>query len=237
MAKQGIALVQCAILAAMVVSATVRPAQAQAKPESYPVAAPADQYLIPDRDSEIQLARSAAPASISGEAEVLVLGRDGYSTAAKGSNGFTCLVERGFAAASDDAVFWNPKIRGPICVNAPAAKTYLPTVLFKARLALAGKSRTEIAAAVKSALASGKLPALAPDAMSYMMSKDQYLSDDGVHWHPHLMFFAPGDAVKMWGGNLAGSPTLATTDPEDGITILMVVVDHWSDGTPAAHAH
>jgi hypothetical protein len=209
---------------------------AQTKPESYPVAAPLSQYFIPDRASEIELARSAAPASISGEAEVLVLDRDGYTTAVKGSNGFTCLVERGWAAATDDPVFWNPKVRGPICVNAPAERTYLPTVLLKARLVLAGKSRAEISQAVKSALAGKKLPALEPDAMSYMMSKQQYLSDDGVHWHPHMMWFVPGDAEKMWGGNLPGSPTLATADPEDGMTILMITVDHWSDGTPAPHA-
>ena len=180
MAKKGKRLVHCVVLAAVVLPGAARPASAQTKPESYPVAAPLSQYLISDRASEIGLARSAAPASISGQAEVLVLGRDGYTTAAKGSNGFTCLVERGFAAATDDPVFWNPKVRGPVCVNAPATRSYLPTVLFKARLALAGKSRTDISQAVKSALASRKLPALEPNAMSYMMSSQQYLSDDGV---------------------------------------------------------
>jgi hypothetical protein len=53
-----------------------------------------DQYLIPDEKAEIALARSAAPASISDKAEVMVLRRDGYATAVKGSNGFTCIVER-----------------------------------------------------------------------------------------------------------------------------------------------
>jgi hypothetical protein len=236
MAKNRKGFVSCVVLAGVVLASAGRPGSAQTKPESYPVAAPLSQYFISDRASEIELARSAAPASVSGEAEVLVLGQDGYTTAVKGSNGFTCLVERGWAAASDDPVFWNPRIRGPICVNAPAARSYLPTVLFKARLVLAGKSRAEISEAVKSALAGKKLPALEPNAMSYMMSKEQYLSDEGVHWHPHMMWFVPGDAVKSWGGNLAGSPTFATTDPEDGMTILMVTVDHWSDGTPAAHA-
>jgi hypothetical protein len=236
MAKKGMVLVHCVVLAGVVLSGAIRPGCAQTKPESYPVAAPLSEYRISDKASEIELARSAAPPSISGEAEVLVLDRDGYTTAVKGSNGFTCLVERGWAAATDDPVFWNPRIRGPICVNAPAAKTYLPTVLLKARLVLAGKSRTEVSHAVKSALASGKLPALEPNAMCYMMSQQQYLSDDGVHWHPHMMWFVPGDAAKAWGDNLPGSPTFATTDPEDGMTIFLVVVDHWSDGTPAAHA-
>ena len=40
--------------------------------------------------------------------------------------------------------------------------------------------------------------------MCYMMSKHQYLNDQGMSWHPHLMFFVPGDAAKSWGGNLPG---------------------------------
>jgi len=60
----------------------------------YPSMAAVEQYLISDENSEIELARSAAPASISGNAEVLILRRDGYTTAAKGTNGFVCIVER-----------------------------------------------------------------------------------------------------------------------------------------------
>ena len=103
--------------------------------------APIDQYLMPDESSEIALARSAAPKSVSDEAEVLVLGRDGYKTAVKGKNGFVCLVERSWTAPSDDPDFWNPKIRSPICFNAPAVRTYLPITLMKTQLVLAGKSK------------------------------------------------------------------------------------------------
>lgn len=54
--------------------------------------APLEQYLIQDRKAEIALAQSAAPESISRDAEVLVLGRHGYETAVKGKNGFVCIV-------------------------------------------------------------------------------------------------------------------------------------------------
>ena len=47
--------------------------QAQVEQAPYPNMAPFDQYLIPDEKAEITLARSAAPASISREAEVMVL--------------------------------------------------------------------------------------------------------------------------------------------------------------------
>jgi sec-independent protein translocase protein TatC len=51
------------------------PGAAQAEKAPYPAMAPLDEYLIADENSEIALARSAAPASISDGAEVMVLGR------------------------------------------------------------------------------------------------------------------------------------------------------------------
>ena len=90
-------------------------ARAQAEKARYPAMAPLDLYLAPDENSEIALARSAAPASISDAAEVMVLGRAGYRTAVKGSNGFLCIVERSWGAATNDPDFWNPKVRAPIC--------------------------------------------------------------------------------------------------------------------------
>jgi len=122
----------------------------------YPRMAPLDQYLMEDRGSEIALARSAAPESISRDAEVLVLGRHGYETAIKGTNGFVCLVERSWTAPIDDPGFWNPKGRAPICLNAAAARSYLPRTIKKTDLILAGRTKAQmveaIAAAVDSAL-------------------------------------------------------------------------------------
>ena len=208
------------------------PARAQAAKAPYPAMAPLDQYLIPDEKAEIALARSAAPASISDAAEVMVLRRDGYATAAKGSNGFVCIVERSWGKATDDPEFWNPKMRAPHCFNPAASRTFLPIFLQKTKLVLAGKSRAQVLAATTSALDRGELPALAPGAMCYMMAKQQYLSDDDKSWHPHLMFFVSGDAVKSWGANLPGSPVIAGDDPEERVTVFMVVAGTWSDGTP-----
>src|SRR6476660_690926 len=109
-----------------------RQARAQAeKPAAYPAMAQVDSYLIADRDSEIALARSAAPASISDGAEVMVLGKSGFTTAVKGTNGFLCVVERSWGAASDDPEFWNPKVRSPICFNPAATRTFATIFLMK----------------------------------------------------------------------------------------------------------
>ena len=207
--------------------------QAQAEKSSYPAMAPLDQYLMPDVNSEIALARSGAPASISDAAEVMVLGPQGYTTAVKGTNGFLCVVERSWGAATDEPEFWNPKVRAPICFNSAAATTFVPIFLMKTKLVLAGKSTTEVAAATASALEKKELPALEPGAMCYMLAKQQYLNDRGKSWHPHLMFLVPGDAAKSWGADLPGSPVMAADDPEERVTIFMVLVGKWSDGTPA----
>jgi len=211
-------------------------AGAQAENAPYPSMAPLDRYLIPDQNAEIALARSAAPASISDAAEVMVLGRAGYATAVKGTNGFLCLVERSWGAATGQSDFWNPKLRAPICFNPPAARTFAPIFLMKTKLVLAGKSKTEIVQATASALDRKELPALEPGAMCYMMSKQQYLGDRDMRWHPHLMFFVVGNAEKSWGANLPGSPVIAADDPEERATIFMVWVGKWSDGTPAPQA-
>ena len=211
----------------------LRCAAAQAAKGPYPVMAPVDQYLIPEEKAEIAMARSAAPASISDAAEVMALRRDGYATAVKGSNGFICIVERSWANATDDPEFWNPNIRAPHCFNAAAASTFLPIFLKKTKLVLARKSQAQVLAAVTSALDRKELPALAPGAMAYMMAKQQYLNDNGKSWHPHVMFFVSGDAVKSWGANLAGSPVIAAKDPEQRVTTFMVLVGTWPDGTPA----
>jgi hypothetical protein len=204
----------------------------------YPNMAPLDQYLMADRNAEIALARSAAPASISGDADILILGRHGYETAVKGKNGFVCIVERSWSAPIDDPNFWNPKLRGPLCLNAPAARSYLPLTIKKTELVLAGQSKAQMADNIKAALDKKELPGLEPGAMCYMLSKQGYLDDRAGPWHPHLMFFVPQTDAQTWGANLTGSPMLATEDAGDRLTIFMVPVAQWSDGTadsPGAH--
>jgi hypothetical protein len=67
------------------------------------------------------------------------------------------------------------------------------------------------------------------------MSKSGHLNDHDGHWHPHLMFFVRGDHDAAWGANLPGSPVFASTDPLDQVTIFMVPVRRWSDGTDDTH--
>jgi len=207
------------------------PAKAQDAKTPYPSMAPLEQYLMEDHNAEIALALSAAPQSISADADVLVLGRHGYETAIKGKNGFVCLVERSWTAPYGDPGFWNPKGRAPICLNAPAARTYLARTIKKTELVLAGRSKAQVFEAIAAAVAKKELPALETGAMGYMLSKQGYLSDRDGHWHPHLMFFVPQTDAAAWGADLSGSPIFSFDGSVEHMTTFLVPVRRWSDGT------
>ena len=194
---------------------------------TYPKMAPIEQYLM-DRTAEIALARSAAPESISGDAEVLVLGHHGFETAVKGKSGFVCIVERGWTAAADPD-FWNPKVRVPICDNAAAARSYLLRTIKTTDLVLAGRTKAQVDDAINAAVDKKELPAMEPGAMCYMMSKQGYGGDSAPHWPAHVMFFYSGLDPGTWGANLPGSPIMAVSDGK--LTEFAVGVGRWSDGT------
>ena len=234
MRKNHVKMIALAFALQIVLSDAGGQAVAQAGKAAYAAMAPLDQYLISDEKSEIALARSAAPGSISDGAEVMVLGREGYRTAEKGTNGFLCLVERSWGASTDQTEFWNPKIRAPHCFSAQATRSFAPIYLMKTRLVLAGKSKPEIAHATATALDKNELPALEPGAMAYMMSKQQYLNDRDKSWHPHAMFFSPGNMTKSWAADDPNSPVIVANDAEERVTILFVLADKWSDGTAAS---
>jgi len=209
------------------------PASAGGAAPRYERMAPLEEYLMSPKD-EIALARSAAPESVSAKATVLILESTGYETAVKGSNGFTCLVERGFMSPFSADEFWNPKMRGPVCYNPAASESILAYTLYRSRLAVAGHSREQLLEEVRGALKRKELPDPKPGAMSFMMSKHGYLGDTQGHWHSHLMFHVPKADAATWGANLPGSPvvldTRETPEPE---TIFLVPLARWSDGSAA----
>src|ERR1700680_3986609 len=127
-------------------------------------------YLTADRTAEIALARTAAPSNVSEKATVLVLTPNGYVEGVRGTNGFTCIVMRSFAAAPDDPQFWNTHISAPHCFNPPAARTVLPAILAQIDWALAGATPAELNARIEKAYAERRFTMPAAGAMAYMLS-------------------------------------------------------------------
>ena len=231
------AIISCTLLAVL---GAAHPARAQDVTAIYPKMAPIEQYLMADRDAEVALARSAAPDSIARHAGVLILGRHGFETAVQGTNGFVCIVGRGWTSAPD-AEYWNPKVRVPMCVNAAAARSYLLRITKLTELGLAGRTPAQAEKAVAAAVARKQLPPMAPGAMCYMMSKQGYGGDTAPHWPSHLMFFYSDTDPAAWGANLPGSPVIAIADPTEHLTQFVIPTAKWSDGTDdvsaAPHVH
>ena len=199
----------------------------------YTSMAPLHLYLD-DRDTEIALARSAAPDAISRDATIMVLTDHGYVTAVEGKNGFVCVVERAWMSPDDSPNFWNPKMRGPLCFNPPAARSILPSTIERTKMVLAGKSKEEIIAANKAAYDSKELPALEPGSMSYMMSKQAYLTANGGNL-AHVMVYTPHMDAASWGAAVPNSPVILNPQFKDvaPIDVWVISVGKWSDGTPA----
>jgi len=218
-------------------------AQAQdTKSAAYLAMAPVEQYRIANREAEIALARTAAPPSISADAEVLVLGSQGYEVAVKGKNGFVCFVERSWTAGFDDRQFWNPKLRAPNCFNPQAVHSVLPQYLERTTWVLAGDTRPQMIEKARAAFARHHFVTPEPGSISFMLSKEGYVSDDaGGPWLPHVMFFISSGKADDWAAGLNGSPVLGTNGAPFEPTVLFMPVRQWSDGSaapsPEEHHH
>lgn len=200
-------------------------AQQQAAESPYPSMAPIAQYRM-DRAAEIALARTAAPASISRDAEIVVLGAKNFEVAVPGKNGYVCAVGRAFAGPLNNPEFWNPKNRSPICLNPAAVRSLWPYAVKQTEMALAGASKGQIADAIRAAVAKKELGPPDVGSMAYMMSKEAYLTDRGGHNLAHVMFELPRNAIVQ------DEPDYFVSWDPAPVIEFNVPVGHWSDGTP-----
>ena len=201
--------------------------------QQYTSMAPLNLYMT-DRDTEIAMARSAAPEAISRDATVMVLTEHGYVTAVEGKNGFVCVVERAWMSPEDSADFWNPNMRGPICFNPQAARSILPATFERTKQVLAGKSKSEIIADNKRAYDEKQLPPLEAGSMSYMMSKKAFLTASGGNL-AHIMVYTPHADPATWGADTTNSPVMLNPQFKgaEPIDVWVISVGKWSDGSPA----
>lgn len=187
--------------------------------------APFSEYAM-SQQSEIALARSAAPGAVSMHATIEVLTPGGYEVAVKGDGDFVCMVLRGWSAAPDPVATRSAKIRGPACFDSVAARTVVPAEELKAKLGLAGKSPEEIGQQVTAQYKLGKLPKMEGAGFAYMWSANQQVGSGAAVWHPHMMVYAPYYENRFLGNNPVGSHT-APFVVGDGTpySIVMIAVD------------
>jgi hypothetical protein len=188
---------------------------------------PLAEYMMP-RDAEVALAKSAAPANISGHATIKVLTTSGYEVVHQGDNGFVCLVMRGWSAptytpAQFRNLVYDATVRAPICFDPAASRTVLPYYELRSKLGMQGKTPDQIAESVQAAYATGKLPRRESVSFAYMWSADQNLGSGIGAWHPHMMIFAPYYENSMLGGNEFGH-TLPQVSDDAGTPFTVVVI-------------
>jgi hypothetical protein len=195
-----------AVLAVYVFCA-VGVAAESAQDTNYP---PLADYLM-TADAETALAKSAAPANVSDRATLKLLTSSGYKVAHEGTNGFVCMVMRGFAAPTytppqlRDLVY-DAALRAPICFDPSAARTVMPFYELRTKLGMEGKVPEQIAAGLEAAYAKGELPKRNEVSFAYMWSASQNLGGGVGHWHPHMMVFSPYYENSMLGNNPFGAP-------------------------------
>ncbi|HTG61564.1 MAG TPA: hypothetical protein VMG63_19410, partial [Terriglobia bacterium] len=182
---------------------------------------------------------------------VLVLTPKGWETAVKGTNGFVCMAGPSWTASIDFYDVWSPKQRGAICLNPAAVRSILPIFSKLTQMTLAGvTSVKERIAGIQEAYAKKEIPPVEPGAMSYMMSKDAYLTHLGnSHNLCHVMFFLPIKDPAELDANDPDSPISSTSmwfpDPDKPdsplnkelppLRTVPIEVPYWSDGTLAFH--
>lgn len=227
--------ITCALLAIVLAFCAAAHGQTQQK-NPYPTMAPAAKYLMPNPAAEMTMARTAAPASVSAHATVLVLTKTGYVVGAKGINGWVCWVDRAWTSGFDDPEFWNWHNRSPQCANPLAVRSVLPQFLAHAKWALEGDTREQMEQKAKAAYANHQFTNPAPGSFSFMLSKESYLNDEVKGpWRPHVMFFIAKSQVASWAAGIEGSPILASPETFRAYQPLTIAIPvaHWSDGSPA----
>jgi hypothetical protein len=177
--------------------------------------------LLP-RGREIALARTAAPASVSRDATVMVLTPRGFEVAVKGTNGVTCVVNRS-----------HPLSLEPHCFDAEGSATILPMELRRTELLREGKSPDEVDREIAAGLLSGQYRLPRRPAMSYMMSAEQVLYDDeGKHvgrWQPHLMIYYPHLTSSDLGlASETSTDAAVVVDAGKAVSNVMIVVKDFS---------
>ncbi|MEM9598558.1 MAG: hypothetical protein AAGD06_30110 [Acidobacteriota bacterium] len=133
---------------------------------------------------EMDLALSAAPRHLRGEATVYLLEEEGYRKARRGSNNFTCIVNRD-----------HPRVLKPTCFDREGAATIVPKILEFGRLLMDGKPVEEIQDRIDRGFDDGTFLSPRRPGIAYMLSRynrPYNPSADRLGWFPpHVMFYAP----------------------------------------------
>jgi hypothetical protein len=165
------------------------------------------------RETQIKIARSAAPKEVSEKADVYILGKNGYELAAKGTNGFSCAIERERLDTME-----------PECYDREGSQSTFKARKFVEAQRAAGVSEENIEKAVTAGYKSGQFKAPSKPGITYMLSDSNYVFDpdakEVIHFPGHLMFYAPY-ATTATVGSGTGAPYIVHPGKPDALLIVV----------------
>lgn len=141
-------------------------------------------------DKEIELALEAGPMHLREHASAYVFGKDGYRQVRRGTNGFTCLINRDGNQNGDNDL-------KPTCWDAEGSRTIVPIVLRVGELIAKAASAEEIELDIGAGFASGRFSSPRRLGIAYML-RAELLFDPHTQqitktaFVPHYMIYAPG---------------------------------------------
>lgn len=145
------------------------------------------------RAEEVALAESAGLAHIVQDATIYALEKEGFVVARKGTNGFSCLVQRSIPGAQE-----------PLCLDKEGTEALLPRYLGLARLRAQGLSQAEVQRKLAEGFLSGKYRTPRRAVISYMLSCENWVpvsATQAIPYPPHIMFYVPNLTSADIGGN------------------------------------
>jgi hypothetical protein len=160
-------------------------------------AAMAKLNVVLPRAAEEQLALRGAPEHLRAGASIYVFGKQGFELSRKGTNGFTCLVNR-------DAFLYGGDQFKPTCWDAQGATTYVPVMLKVGELLARRASADAIKQAIDAGFADQTFRAPNTGGIAYMLAGDVDIDPSTGHvtrtaFPGHYMFYALGATSERLG--------------------------------------
>ncbi|MFL6299906.1 MAG: hypothetical protein ACJ71N_04815 [Terriglobales bacterium] len=165
------------------------------------------------QDVQIRIAKTAGPTDVAENANVYILGKNGYELAVKGTNGFSCAIERQM-----------PNTMEPECYDREGSRTTFLVRSFVEHQRAKGVSEEKIEQQIEAGYKSGKFKAPSKPGIVYMLSDSNYVFDPDskkiIHFPGHLMFYAPY-ATKQTVSSGAGAPYIVNPGKPDALMIVV----------------
>ncbi len=152
------------------------------------------------QDLETELALSAAPSHLRGQASVFLYDPEtGLRQSQAGSNGYTCFVARTDIEELANYLEYRDDLLIPICFDAEGSRSFAPAWLYAEEQRAKGMSARDLVVALKSKVTAPKKPGVSTMISPFLRA---YTPDGMVATLnvPHYMFYASNTVFEDLGG-------------------------------------